>query len=109
MLHPLAYQQARVDAGAGGAFGNAAAATDPLATLSTHRVSLEFRQVPARDLFKVLGDAAQKEFRLDNCVVNRKVDVKFQNAPLRMVVDAIVLQLSLAYRDRDSWIEVACQ
>jgi hypothetical protein len=89
--------------------GNAAAASDPLATLSTQRVSLEFRQVPARDLFKVLGDAAQKEFRLDNCVVNRKVDVKFQNAPLRMVVDAIGLQLSLAYRDRDSWIEVACQ
>jgi type II secretory pathway component GspD/PulD (secretin) len=84
-------------------------AADPLATLSTKRVSLQFRQVPARDLFNILGDAAQKQFRLDACIADRKVDVKFQNAPLRMVVDAIGLQLSLTYRDGGSWIDVTCQ
>lgn len=82
---------------------------DPLSGLSTQRVSLELKQITAKNLFRIFEEIGQKEFRLDSCILDRKVDVKFQNAPLRLVVDAVGLQLGLAYRDEGLWISVSCQ
>jgi type II secretory pathway component GspD/PulD (secretin) len=85
--------------------GDAAAegpAAPPLGT-----VDLDLRGAPVRDVLGMLAQATARTASVDPCV-RGAVDVRLQNTPPQLVLDALASKFGLVYEDRDGTMEVHC-
>lgn len=70
--------------------------SDPLANLPTEHISIELKDAPVDDVFRLVGDIAAAPVVVDSCVEGT-LDLKLNNVSLRMLLEAMAQQLTLDY------------
>jgi len=76
---------------------------------SSKRVTVEFKQIRMTDFFQAIAQIENTEIVVDACAADQTLSLKMQNAPVRLIVEAVCEQLNLSYERRQGVLHIGCR